>query len=193
MQPEQPPIRHSRPQDDDLRMLSGIVFISRNGWRWGDAPKEYGPVKTLCKRWKRWSDDRDFARIVVGLAAGGRSEHDRDRCDLSGCTAHGLQTACKNGGRGRRIGRGKGGLNTNLHALSDSEGRPMRFSHVGQASQRPHHRRRCRVICRRPNGCWWTGDMTLTGCEKRWKTRLHPWSEVLQPGRETRHALLQTG
>ena len=85
-------------------MMSGIVFISRNRWRWGDAPKDYGPVKTLCKR---WSDGGTFAQIMVGLAAGGRSKHDRDRCDLSGCTAHGLQPACKNGGRGRRIGRGK--------------------------------------------------------------------------------------
>jgi transposase len=26
--------------------------------RWRDAPKEYGPHKTLYNRWKRWSDKR---------------------------------------------------------------------------------------------------------------------------------------
>jgi hypothetical protein len=34
-----------------------------------DAPKEYGPPKTLYNRWKRWSDMGVFARIMTGLAA----------------------------------------------------------------------------------------------------------------------------
>ncbi len=29
------------------RVLSGIIFINRNGLRWRDAPREYGPHKTL--------------------------------------------------------------------------------------------------------------------------------------------------
>ncbi|WP_330447583.1 transposase (plasmid) [Paracoccus marcusii] len=33
------------------------MFINRNGLRWCDAPKEYGPAKTLYNRWKRWSDN----------------------------------------------------------------------------------------------------------------------------------------
>ena len=37
--------------------------------RWCDAPKEYGPPKTLYNRWKRWSDMGVFARIMTGLAA----------------------------------------------------------------------------------------------------------------------------
>ena len=36
--------------------------------RWCDAPKEYGPPKTLYNRWKRWSDKGVFARIMDGLA-----------------------------------------------------------------------------------------------------------------------------
>ena len=52
-------------------MLSGIIFINRNGLRWCDAPKEYGPAKTLYNRWKRWSDNGVFARIMMGLAAEG--------------------------------------------------------------------------------------------------------------------------
>jgi transposase len=37
--------------------------------RWCDAPKEYGPAKTLYNRWKRWSDMGVFARMMTGLAA----------------------------------------------------------------------------------------------------------------------------
>lgn len=38
---------HGKPRVDDRRVLSGIIFINRNGLRWRDAPKEYGPHKTL--------------------------------------------------------------------------------------------------------------------------------------------------
>jgi len=53
------PKNHGRPRVDDRRGLSGIIFINRNGLRWRDAPREYGPPKTLCNRRKRWSDKGD--------------------------------------------------------------------------------------------------------------------------------------
>ncbi len=64
------PKSHGKPRVDDRRVLSGIIFINRNGLRWRDAPKEYGPHKTLYNRWKRWSDKGIFSRMMVGLAAG---------------------------------------------------------------------------------------------------------------------------
>lgn len=63
------PKSHGKPRVDDRRVLSGIIFINRNGLRWRDAPKEYGPAKTLYDRWKRWSEMGVFARIFEGLAA----------------------------------------------------------------------------------------------------------------------------
>lgn len=60
---------HRKPCVDNRRVLSGIIFINRNGLRWRDAPKEYGPHKTLYNRWKRWSDKGIFAQMMVGLAA----------------------------------------------------------------------------------------------------------------------------
>ena len=63
------PKSHGEPRVDDRRLLSGIIFINRNGLRWRDAPREYGPPKTLYNRWKRWSDKGVFARMMDGLAA----------------------------------------------------------------------------------------------------------------------------
>ena len=63
------PKSHGKPRVDDRRVLSGIIFINRNGLRWCDAPKEYGPAKTLYNRWKRWGDMGVFARIMDGLAS----------------------------------------------------------------------------------------------------------------------------
>lgn len=59
---------HGRPRVDDRRILSGIIFVNRNGLRWRDAPKEYGPAKTIYNRWKRWSDKDVFIRMLEGLA-----------------------------------------------------------------------------------------------------------------------------
>ena len=63
------PNSHGNPRVDDRRFLSEMIFINRNGLRWRDAPKEYGPHKTLYNRWKRWSDKRIFAKMMAGLAA----------------------------------------------------------------------------------------------------------------------------
>lgn len=62
------PNSHGRPRVDDRRVLSGIIFVNRNGLRWRDAPKEYGPSKTLYNRWKRWGDKGIFLRMMEGLA-----------------------------------------------------------------------------------------------------------------------------
>ena len=56
------------PRVDDRRVLSGIIFINRNGLRWRDAPSEYGPYKTLYNRWKRWSRTGVFDSMLEGLA-----------------------------------------------------------------------------------------------------------------------------
>jgi transposase len=62
------PKSHGKPRVDDRRLLSGIIFINRNGLRWSDTPKEYGPSKTLYNRWKRWSDMGVFTWTMEGLA-----------------------------------------------------------------------------------------------------------------------------
>ena len=69
------PLSHGVPRVDDRRILSGIIFVIRNGLRWRDAPKEYGPHKTIYNRFVRWSRMGVFNRIFAGLAAkGGKTD-----------------------------------------------------------------------------------------------------------------------
>ena len=63
------PKSRGKPRVDDRRVLSGIIFIQRNGLMWTHAPKDYGPPKTLYNRWKRWSRMGVFATILTELAA----------------------------------------------------------------------------------------------------------------------------
>lgn len=60
------PKSHGKPRVDDKGVLSGIIFINRNGLRWRDTPREYGPHKTPHSRWKRRSEKGIFARMMIG-------------------------------------------------------------------------------------------------------------------------------
>lgn len=81
------PKSHGKPRVDDRRVLSGIIFVNRNGMRWRDAPREYGPHKTLYNRWNRWSDMGIFSRMMDGLAAG-RAEPQTIMIDATYLKAH---------------------------------------------------------------------------------------------------------
>lgn len=65
------PLSHGVPRVDDRRIVSGIIFVIKNGLRWRDAPKEYGPHKTIYNRFIRWSRLGVFNRIFSELAAKG--------------------------------------------------------------------------------------------------------------------------
>ena len=74
------PKSHGRQRVDDRRVLSGIIFVNRNGLRWRDAPKEYGPAKTLYNRWKRWGDKGVFIQMMEGLAVPEAAERGGSVC-----------------------------------------------------------------------------------------------------------------
>ena len=127
------PKSHCKPRVEDRHVLSGIIFINPNGLRWCDAPREYGPPKTLYNRWKRWGDMGVFARMMVGLAPRrGRGEGRHDRRDLSEGAPHGFKPAGEKGGPddkpGRLIGRTKGGLKRTSKGCSRRWSSPKGFS-----------------------------------------------------------------
>ena len=65
------PLAHGVPRVDDRRVVSGIIYVIRNGLQWKDAPTGYGPHKTLYNRFVRWSRLGVFSRIFQSLAAEG--------------------------------------------------------------------------------------------------------------------------
>jgi putative transposase len=62
------PLSHGIARVDDRRVISGIVFVIRNGLRWRDAPPGYGPHKTIYNRFVRWSRLGVFNKIFSELA-----------------------------------------------------------------------------------------------------------------------------
>jgi transposase len=65
------PLSYGVPRVDDRRIISGIIFVIRNGLRWRDAPAEYGPHKTIYNRFIRWSRLGVFNKIFAALSAKG--------------------------------------------------------------------------------------------------------------------------
>lgn len=49
------PLSHGVPRVDVRPVVSGIVYVIRNGLQWEDGPAGYGPHKTLYNRFIRWS------------------------------------------------------------------------------------------------------------------------------------------
>jgi transposase len=81
------PLAHGVPRVDDRRVVSGIVYVIRNGLQWKDAPKAYGPHKTLYNRFIRWSRLGVFDRIFANLAGEG-PKPERVMIDATHLKAH---------------------------------------------------------------------------------------------------------
>jgi transposase len=81
------PLSHGIPRVDDRRVISGIIFVIRNGLRWRDAPRDYGPHKTIYNRFIRWSRLGVFNRIFAELV-GKAGEPDQVMIDATHLKAH---------------------------------------------------------------------------------------------------------
>ena len=62
------PLSHGVSRVDDKKVLSGIIYVIKNGLQWKDAPREYGPHKTLYNRFIRWSRMGIFNKIFMELS-----------------------------------------------------------------------------------------------------------------------------
>ena len=65
------PLSHGVARVDDRKVISGIIFVIKNGLRWRDAPQDYGPHKTIYNRFIRWSRLGVFNKIFAALSAEG--------------------------------------------------------------------------------------------------------------------------
>ena len=171
-----------------------VFFIIRNGLRRRDSPTAYGPHKNFYSRRRRWSGKGIFARTMARLAAE-HGEEETVTIDATYLKAHRTATsmAVKKGGRGRLIGRTKGGMNTKLPATCDSQGRPLDpFIAAGQVSA---YIGAWALLGGLPNVKWLLDDR---GYDANWLrdalqdegTRLHPQSETMQDTEQVRQAAL---
>ena len=91
------PLSHGIPRVDDQRIVSAIIYVIKHGLMWRDAPKAYGPHKTIYNRFIRWSRMGVFNRIFAELA-GKAGEPERIMIDATHLNAHRTAASLLKGG-----------------------------------------------------------------------------------------------
>ena len=66
-------LSHGVARVDDRRVVSGIVYVIRNGLQWKDAPSGYGPHKTLYNRFSAGAGSVFSTASSPGLRAKGQN------------------------------------------------------------------------------------------------------------------------
>jgi transposase len=113
------------PRVDDRRVLNGIFWVLRSGAPWRDLPIAFGPYTTCYNRFVRWRRAGVWSRIIDALAAA----HDAavQMIDTSIVRVH-QHGACLARNKRQAMGRSRGGLNSKIHAVVDSNGLPVRLA-----------------------------------------------------------------
>ena len=84
---------------DDRKVLSGIIYVIRNGLQWADAPADYGPHKTLYNRFRRWSENGVFECIFEELAKPEDEDDEVLMIDATHLKAHRTASSLKKGAK----------------------------------------------------------------------------------------------
>ncbi|MFJ8137402.1 IS5 family transposase [Streptomyces sp. NPDC096013] len=132
------PSRMGRPVRDRRQVVNGILWKLSTGAAWRDLPERYGPWKTVYERFRRWSADGTWDRLLA---------HVQQHCDAVGAVdwsvvcvdsttvrAHQHAAGAPKKGQewpGEAIGRSRGGLTTKIHLACDGRGRPLAFTLTG--------------------------------------------------------------
>ncbi len=64
-----------RPVRDRCQVVNGILWKLSTGAAWRDLPERYGPWKTVYERFRRWSADGAWERLLA---------HVQQHCDAVG-------------------------------------------------------------------------------------------------------------
>ena len=112
------------PRVNDRRVLNGIFWVLRSGAPWRDLPENYGPYTTCYNRFVRWRRAGIWSRIMETLIAA----HDKavQMIDTSIVRVH-QHAACIARNKKQSMGRSRGGLTRQIHAVVDTNGLPVRL------------------------------------------------------------------
>ena len=126
------------------RTFEGILWIFRTGAPWRDLPRFFGKWNSVYRAFKRMCDRGAFMLMFMSLAK--ELSLNVVMVDGSFVKVHQHAVGARRGERdaeesrvAQAIGKTKGGLNTNLLALADKNGRLVRFSLLPGNSFEAHH------------------------------------------------------
>jgi transposase len=57
-----------RTAADDRLFVEAVLWVARTGAPWRDLPEEFGPWKSVYKRFSRWEQSRVWHRVFAEVA-----------------------------------------------------------------------------------------------------------------------------
>jgi transposase len=101
IEPLLPKVHTGPVRVDDRRIVSGILFVLREGCRWRALPDAYGPRTTVYNRYNRWSKRGLWQQLFAELVSAGAAP-DLAMIDSSAVKAHRSASGAKGGSASRR-------------------------------------------------------------------------------------------
>lgn len=99
------PPRMGRPVRDRRQVVNGVLWKLSTGAAWRDLPERYGPWKTVYERFRRWSADGTWDRLLAHVQqhsdAVGAVDWTVACVDSTTVRAHQHAAGARKGGSGR--------------------------------------------------------------------------------------------
>ena len=106
------------------RILQALLFRLREGCTWR-ALSIFAPHTTIYTRWKQWCEQGLWDRILQVLASSAKGQ--LWSLDSTCIKVHKHACGGADSPEKQAIGTNRGGSNTKVHALVDTNGRPLRL------------------------------------------------------------------
>lgn len=124
---------------DHRTILNGMFWVLNSGAQWREMPERYGPWETVYHRFRRWSRDGTFQRMLkrlqLKLSQDGTIDLDTWYVDSTviraSRSAAGAPRRSKKNRSGlldesdhQDLGRSRGGFGTKIHLVTDKQRHP---------------------------------------------------------------------
>ncbi|MEW2548345.1 IS5 family transposase [Streptomyces sp. NPDC047002] len=128
-------MRRHELTDESWAVIEPLLAPPRMGRPVRDLPERYGPWKTVYERFRRWSAngtwDRLLAHVQQHSDAVGAVDWTVVYVDSTTVRAHQHAAGARKKAQpwpGEAIGRSRGGLTTKIHLACDARGQPLAFT-----------------------------------------------------------------
>lgn len=108
-------------------MIEGMLHVLRTGCPWRDLPVEFGSWSSVYTRWSRWCQSGLWAAVLDVLVQEEQAGVLRS-LDATHIKVHQDGANPAGGQENQCCGRTKGGLNTKLTAMVDSQGQALQVT-----------------------------------------------------------------
>lgn len=122
-----------RTAEDNRIFINAIFWLAKTGAPWRDLPERFGNWNSVFRRFRRWSDNGIWLKIMEALGDEDAEGFEELMLDSSVVRAHQHAAGAekKTGEMDQALGRSRGGFSTKIHAAVSGDGQAVRLVLTG--------------------------------------------------------------